>query len=76
MYDRHIETKKNLVFISENDSIEMDTSSLGSDVAFYCEYEGDWWIERKPFTGREKNDAVRQTALQLLAKAEELLGGK
>jgi hypothetical protein len=76
MYDRHIETKKNLVFINENEYVEMDTSSLGSDVAFYVESEGDWWIERKPFNGREKNDAVRQTALQLLAKAEEILGGK
>ena len=43
MYDRHIETKKNLVFISENDYIEMDIKSqFPSDVTFYVESEGDW----------------------------------
>ena len=55
MYDRHIETQQNLVFINRIDYVEMDTSVLPSDVTFYCEFEGDWWIERKPFAGREKN---------------------
>jgi hypothetical protein len=72
MYDRHIETKKNLIFINENDSIEMDVSLLPADVAFYVEYEGDWWVERKPFAGREKNEDVRHIALKLLADAEKL----
>ena len=76
MYDRHIETKHNLVFINENDYVEIDTSSLGSDIAFYVEYEGDWWVERKPFNGREKDNSVREIALQLFVKAENILGDK
>jgi hypothetical protein len=72
MYDRHIEAKTNLVFITENDYVEMDTSLLPADVTFYIEYEGDWWVERKPFAGREKNEDVRHIALKLLADAEKL----
>jgi hypothetical protein len=74
MYDRHIEVKKGLVFITENDYVEMDVKAkFPSDVTFYVEYEGDWWIERKPFAGREKNEAVRQTALALLNQAKNIL---
>jgi hypothetical protein len=72
MFDRHIEVKTNLVFITENDYVEMDVSLLPVDVAFYVEYEGDWWVERKPFAGREKNEDVRHIALKLLADAEKL----
>jgi hypothetical protein len=72
MYDRHIETKKGLVFINENDYLEMDVSLLPADVAFYIEYEGDWWIERNPFTGREKNNDVKHIALKILADTEKL----
>lgn len=72
MYDRHIEVKKSLVFITENDSLELDVSVLPTDVTFYCEYEGDWWIERKPFAGREKNEDIRYIALKILADAEKL----
>jgi hypothetical protein len=43
MYDRHIEVKTGLVFITENDYIEMDfKSQFPLDVTFYVEYEGDW----------------------------------
>lgn len=72
MYDRHIDVKNELVFITENDSIKMDISLLPTDVVFYVEYEGDWWIERKPFAGREKNEDVRHIALKILADAEKL----
>ena len=72
MYDRHIETKKGLVFITENDYVEMDVSVLPADVTFYVEYEGDWWIERKPFEGREQNEDVRHIALKLLEQAEQI----
>ena len=72
MYDRHIEVKLGLVFINENDSVEMDVSVLPANVAFYVEHEGDWWVERKPFNGREKNEDVRHIALKLLADAEKL----
>ena len=72
MYDRHIDVKKKLVFITENDCLEMDTSLLPDDVTFYVEYEGDWWIERKPFAGREKNEDVRHIALKILANTEKL----
>jgi hypothetical protein len=72
MYDRQIEVKTGLVFITENDYVEMDVSLLPADVAFYVEYEGDWWVERKPFAGREKNEDVRHIALKILAEAEKL----
>jgi hypothetical protein len=72
MYDRHIEVKKGLVFITENNYLEMDVSLLPNDVTFYIEYEGDWWVERKPFAGREKNEDVRHIALKILADAEKL----
>jgi hypothetical protein len=72
MYDRHIEKKQGLVFINKNDYVEMDVSLLPADVTFYVEYEGDWWVERKPFAGREKNEDVRHIALKILADAEKL----
>jgi hypothetical protein len=72
MYNRHIDTKLSLAFINENESIEFDTSLLPADVAFYIEYEGDWWVERKPFNGREKNEDVRHIALKILADAEKI----
>jgi hypothetical protein len=72
MYDRHIEVKKGLVFIDEINYVEMDLSLLPTDVAFYVEYEGDWWVERKPFAGREKNEDVRHIALKILADAEKI----
>ena len=72
MYDRQIEVKTGLVFITENDYVEIDVSLLPTDVAFYIEYEGDWWVERKPFSGREKNEDVRHIALKILADAEKL----
>ena len=72
MYDRHIEVKKGLVFITEDIYMEMDTSELPADVTFYCEYEGDWWVERKPFEGREQNEDVRHIALRLLEQAEKI----
>jgi hypothetical protein len=76
MYDRHIEVKTGLVFITENNYLEMDVSLLPADVTFYVEYEGDWWIERKPFTGREKNEEVRAIALQILEEAKEIFEEK
>jgi hypothetical protein len=72
MYDRQIEVKQRLVFINKMDYVEMDLSLLPPDVTFYCEEEGDWWIERNPFTGREKNEDVRYIALKILADAEKL----
>ena len=73
MYDRHIEKKKNMVFVTENEYVVMELPLLPEDVAFYCEYEGDWWIERKPFAGQEKNEDVRHICLQYLKQAEELI---
>ena len=73
MYDRHIDVKNGLIFVDEIHYIEKaDLSALPKDVTFYCEYEGDWWIERKPFNGREKNEDIRHVALQLLDEAESL----
>jgi hypothetical protein len=77
MYDRHIEVKTGLVFITENDYIEMNVKSqFPSDVVFYIEYEGDWWIEKNPFNGREKNEDVRTIALQILDQAKEIFEEK
>jgi len=72
MYDRHIDTKLGLVFINKNNSVQMDTSILPSNISFYVENENDWWIERKPFIGREKNEDVRHIALKILADAEKI----
>jgi hypothetical protein len=72
MYDRQIDVANRLVFINRKDYVEMDLSVLPEDVTFYCEYEGDWWIERKPFDGQEKNDDIHHVALNLLAEAERL----
>ena len=72
MYNRHIEVAKGLVFITESSGINMDVSLLPNNVAFYVETEDDWWIERNPFEGREKNEDVRHIALKLLAEAEQI----
>ena len=72
MYDRHIDIRNNLVFITEIDSLKMDLSLFSKDITFYCEYKEDWWIERDPFEGREKNEDIRNVALKILADAEKL----
>jgi hypothetical protein len=72
MYDRHIEVQEGLVFVSKINHIIMDIKNkFPTDVTFYIEYEGDWWIERKPFVGREKNEDIRKIALEIFSEAEK-----
>jgi hypothetical protein len=67
MYKRHIEVQKNLVFLSEISNLNMNivTKMFPEDVTFYVEEGNDWWIEREPFAGREKDEKVRDIALEV-----------
>jgi hypothetical protein len=70
MYKRHIDVADSRVYITEIDSVVMDLSLIPDTIAFYIEQGDDWWVERKTFNGREKNEDVRHIALKILQEAE------
>jgi hypothetical protein len=76
MYDRHIDVKQNLVFIDRVNYVSMELFELPKNVTFYVEFLGDWWIEREPFLGQEKNEDIRHISLMILADAEKLWAEK
>lgn len=71
MYNRHIDIKNKLAFIDEKNSIEIDTSFFPGNITFYIEYKNDWWIEKKPFNGPEKDEVIKHIALKILNEATE-----
>jgi hypothetical protein len=71
MYKRQVDIKNKLVFINEFISVETDCSMFAENVVFYLETEEDWWVEKKPFSGREKDVEVRNIALDLIEKASK-----
>jgi hypothetical protein len=82
MFKKLIDMKNKLVFINSTTSLDLNKVilSIGAspnftfppDFALYIEDKGDWWIERKPFAGREKNEEVRVIALGILEKGKEI----
>ena len=67
MYTRHIEVRKNLVFLTENTGIKIETigEMFPPDVTFYVETENEWWVERDPFNGQEKDEDIKEIALKV-----------
>jgi hypothetical protein len=56
MFDRQIDVKNNVVFIDKDKHVVMDCSFLLSDgVIFVAEKNGEIWVEREPYNGRETN---------------------
>ena len=72
MYDRQIDVENKLVFINKTEQTEMEIL-LPPDVTFYVEYKGDWWIEKEPFNGREKDETIKQIAMLMFEKAEKII---
>lgn len=71
MYKRQVDVKNKLVFINETIPVEMDCSMFPKDVVFYVETEDDWWVEKVPFAGRQKDVDVRNIALDVIEKASK-----
>lgn len=54
MYDRQIDATSNLVFYAKDKAMELDCSPLReAGIVMVCQQQGEIWVERQPFQGRE-----------------------
>jgi hypothetical protein len=71
MYKKYIDIQHQIVNYGDEIDVPIDVSEFPENVVYYIEDENDWWVEKDPFQGQEKDEEIRKIALKLLEPIEK-----